>query len=65
MGQKSLSTNGTAQEQLEQEEWDFLNLSSSDNSSIPIIAIISCSDLYFCNIDCTYHGRFINIADMF
>ena len=29
------------------------SLSSSDNSSIPRIAMISCSSLYFCKISCT------------
>jgi F0F1-type ATP synthase beta subunit len=29
------------------------NLSSSDNSSIPKIAMISCNSLYFCNVDWT------------
>ena len=31
-----------------------VSLSSSDSSSIPRIAIISCSSLYFCSISCTF-----------
>ena len=44
--------------------WIFLArltvfLSSSDNSSIPKIAIISCKSLYFCKVFCTSSGNLI------